>query len=1268
MNRDKGLTFASFNVNGASRYEKQKDILDFLRKKPFDIIMLQETHIKTESENYLRSLWGYNCFACGHSNANKGVAILFKNTFEYTVHNVIKDQIGGSFLILDISIFKDRFTIANIYGPSDRDNPDFFINIFQIIERIGNRQVMTAGDWNVLLNPNIDSRNYRNLGTRSRSRRTILEKIEHFDLVDIYRKVFPEKRAYTWRRFNSIQQGRLDYILLSDSLVEKVINVDISSGYRSDHSIVSVTLDNSQLNKHPKSYWKFNNSLLKDKIYVDEIKKVISNTKKQYAVPIYNYEELDNIPNDYLEFVINDQLFFETLLLEIRGKTISYASYKKRKNEKEEQDLTKQIEQLELDPNIDNDKMLCLEELKLQLQEFRENRLKGIIIRSRINWLDQGEKPSKYFCHLENRNYRAKRMCFLERENGDRIYEQKELVEETKNFYKKLYEKRNVETIDLDNLVNNQKKLTDIERESLEGEITFVEATEALKNMKNNKSPGNSGYTTEFYKFFFTDIGHFLIRAINYGFHCNRLSITQRQGVITCLPKEGKNSQLLNNWRPISLLNVSYKIASTCISNRIKRVLSKLIHANQTGFQSNKFIGVNLQMMYNILSYTESENIPGMLVLVDFFKAFDSIDWNFIEQVLDYMNFGVDVKKWVNLFYSEITSCVMVNGEYSEYFPIGRGVRQGDPLSPYLFLLCAEILAQAIRENDNIKGIKIENTESLISQFADDTALYLDGSKDSFEHCIRVLTQFASISGLTINFQKTVVVWLGSRKNCNTRYLRDMNFTWDPGGAENSKFKYLGIYFSTKILDIVSLNFENKLQEIDKILKNWSKRFLTPFGKITVIKTLALSKLTYLFTNIPDPELKFMKDLETRLYTFLWGSRTNKINKKHVCLNKFEGGLNMVNVFDYLSCLKINMYKRMFDDVEVKPILLSMYPILNDIECFGYEYLSKICNDIQNKYWCDVFKHVKKIVIKRTPENFFEFVNEPIFYNVNILVNDQTVVLKRWINNNIFKIYHIIKDDGSFLNLNEFQNRYPMIRTNFIEYFGVTNAIQSYMRKLGVRCETVNEFGESVGWQLLRGGKAVIKEVIKNKPTTHTSCIKWNNHYLNLNWPKIYQVCHKTTTDTKLRWFQLRLLYRILPTNRFLNVRGIIDNENCKLCRNNVETIEHMFYDCPFVLIFWQNVNQKFLTKLPHTNSLQLSKELVIFGVKENVKTDTPFNLFLLLGKYYIYTCKFSETIPNADVYLKLFKYRYRIEKGYSERNINKFDLDWMPYKALLSD
>ena len=328
---DGKFTFITFNVNGASHHEKQKDIFDYLRKKKFDIMFLQEMHCKDEAENIIRSRWGYNCFICGKSNSKKGVAILFNNTFTYKLHKIVKDENDGSFLVLDITIFNERYTLVNVYGPSDKDDPDFFVKLTKIIDDIGNRQVIAAGDWNVILDPSLDVRNYKSLNPRPRSRRVIKEMIDNCDLFDVFRTVYPSKRQYTWRRFNTIQQGRLDYFLISDSLVTEVKNIEILPGYRSDHSIVCLSLKNQITGQRPKGYWKFNNSLLRDIEYVNQVKKIIQQTIIQYMLPVYDIDYIKRENYENIQFCIDDQLFYEILLLEIRGLTIKYSSNKKKK-------------------------------------------------------------------------------------------------------------------------------------------------------------------------------------------------------------------------------------------------------------------------------------------------------------------------------------------------------------------------------------------------------------------------------------------------------------------------------------------------------------------------------------------------------------------------------------------------------------------------------------------------------------------------------------------------------------------------------------------------------------------------------------------------------------------------------------------------------------------------------------------------------------------------------------------------------------------------
>ena len=175
---------------------------------------------------------------------------------------------------------------------------------------------------------------------------------------------------------------------------------------------------------------------------------------------------------------------------------------------------------------------------------------------------------------------------------------------ETKQFYENLYSSKDnqLTNIDLKDIFRNTaiKKLSKEEAESLEGPVKYEEASVILKAMSNNRSPGSDGFSAEFFKMFWKKIGHFIVRSINFGFSKGELSVTQREGIITCIPKDNKPRQFIKNYRPISLLNCIYKIASGVIVHRIKGTLQKLIYADQTGFIAGRYIGENTILVYDI--------------------------------------------------------------------------------------------------------------------------------------------------------------------------------------------------------------------------------------------------------------------------------------------------------------------------------------------------------------------------------------------------------------------------------------------------------------------------------------------------------------------------------------------------------------------------------------------------------------------------------------------------------------------------------------------
>ena len=306
----------------------------------------------------------------------------------------------------------------------------------------------------------------------------------------------------------------------------------------------------------------------------------------------------------------------------------------------------------------------------------------------------------------------------------------------------------------------NDTVLDNNEAMSCEGHLTEQECLKALRSMDREKTPGTDGLPAEFYKIFWKDLSPLLISALNCSYDEGSLSITQRRGIIKLVPKKDAEPHLIKNWRPLTLLNCDYKIAAKAIANRIKSVIPKLINNDQTGFLKGRFIGENIRLIDNIMNYVSQKNIPGLLLFIDFEKAFDSLEWSFIERTLQYFGFGSFLISWFQTFYKNIESCVLNNGWASCFFQLQRGVRQDCPLSPYLFILSAEILAKAVRSNKNIKGISVNNSEikEIADDIADDTTFILNGTSESLSATLQTIETFGSISALRHHYNTNFLV------------------------------------------------------------------------------------------------------------------------------------------------------------------------------------------------------------------------------------------------------------------------------------------------------------------------------------------------------------------------------------------------------------------------------------------------------------------------------------------------------------------------------
>ena len=297
------------------------------------------------------------------------------------------------------------------------------------------------------------------------------------------------------------------------------------------------------------------------------------------------------------------------------------------------------------------------------------------------------------------------------------------------DHFSKILSSKIAENYDLQRVSFNQfakdveiPSLSNEEQIEMENDLTMEEIKRVIKLFSRNKMPGDDGFSVEFYEAFLDLLGGNLLDCYNEAFHENQLSISQRRGIISLIPKSEENLNEITCWRPITLLNVDYKILARIIATRIEPSLPSLIHSDQTGFIKGRYIGQNIRLLDDLMNFTDANKIPGILLFIDFEKAFDTLEWSFLHQVLEVFNFGPKIRKWVSILYNDIESGVMNGGYMTNYFKVSRGVRQGCPLSPFLFVLAVEILALRLRHDPDCKGIILPNSrEARLTQFADNT-------------------------------------------------------------------------------------------------------------------------------------------------------------------------------------------------------------------------------------------------------------------------------------------------------------------------------------------------------------------------------------------------------------------------------------------------------------------------------------------------------------------------------------------------------------------
>ena len=910
------------------------------------------------------------------------------------------------------------------------------------------------------------------------------------------------------------------------------------------------------------------------------------------------------------------------------------------------------LEQTLLD---NNDSYTKYQSVKSELENIKRVRTKGIMLRSRANWIEFGEKNSKYFFNLEKRNHDIKYIKKVVTVNGKEITSPKEILQEEVSFYSDLYssklDKFDKATMEKFLKTDSIPKLNNDDKSFCEEKLTISDLTKACKildSMANNKSPGVDGFTTEFYKCFWDELKIPLHESYLYSFDHGKLADGQRRGLLNLIPKPNKDLRLLKSWRPVSLLAMDYKILTKALSIKLQKVIPSLINDDQVGYIKGRNISEITRIIDDIISLADLHKTSGFLTLIDFEKAFDTVEWPFLFQTLKSFNFGNNFITWIKLLYTEIFSCVSNNGYLSNYFSLKRGIRQGCPISALLFILVAEILAINIRADSEIKGIQVSDKTFKVSQLADDTTLYL---KDmlSLERAISLFQDFGLCSGLKLNLDKTEVIPLGSVQP------KDIDI---PHGIKcinirKQAFKTLGIWFSMDPLLSIELNYKERMKETEKLLYIWMSRNLTLKGKITVLKTLIVPKFIHLLKSILTPT-SILSKIDKMFFDFLWNNKPSKIKRNTITNDFTEGGMRMPDIFKIHSVQKILWIKHLSDTRMKKWKTLSLELIGIEEVFLDFKLPEKNFKIAKTKFYQQVldcwysFKN-------HQPKSRNEILNEYVLYNKFIIMGNRCLdckILKNKEAHMKMKLVDLLDTNFQILNY-EVLTKKLSLRLSLLEYYGLRKAIPKqwlttlHSKNLPHKTQIINEISVHINGTIKPINKIknqeIYWELMSITAELPTSIPIWCDLFPFLStysWENIFERTFSVSKESYLQSFQYKIINRIINCRYNLFKWKIIESPTCIYCPGKmIDTVEHHFVYCESSALFWQDLKSWLRHNLNIT--FRFTSCEILFGIPAfNNPNLLMVNHLLLQGKNYLNNKKSKNEQLSFAAFLADLKYK----------------------------
>lgn len=871
------LKFATWNVRGFRDRDKQRQVLSFAQGQDIDILFVQETNFRSPLDvvNFRRSCHTDAFFSLTTARSC-GVGVIFvSGRYRQGSHCIF--SANGRSIMLDIYVDGRRVRFTNVYAPVTRaDTNSFFKELHECLTDPLPHVIL--GDFNCVVDSTRDIRGPGRGGSTYHAKE-LVKILRHLRLTDVW--VHLHDDTFVPTRSSRTTASRIDRAYVPDFLLPSIMSCEVLAlpdflQGQTDHAPVLTTVKGTPGLPTGSTRWRLDSALLADKTCAPILQDLIANSLKE--APQVTPEVWDHLKN-----------VWKGLL--------------QREGRKRKKRITREMNELLRRKRIIEgaDTLTACTKDYLGALEVQYGRLLQELTRRPKATQSTAADTTEVDLWEVNGNGCSK-ITEARRPDGTITEDQAEIAAIFRDHFRSAFQQTEPCEPGLpratSDLCRNLRRLDEADYTTLCGEATIEELRCALGTMPPTSAPGTDGLTAAFYVAFFETLGNHLLEVVNLVLKQRVKPDSFRHGRIVLILKDGAPPCDPASWRPITLLNVDYKIVATIVNNRLKLFLPDMVAPHQTCAVPGRSMFANLSLTRDAFEFAAAKKIKGAFLSLDQAKAFDRVRHAYLFEMLRHFGLPADFVSILELLYKDLRGSVVVNGSESAGFQYTRGIRQGCPLGPTLFILSLEPLLTNLACDPQFRGLPLTGSDELkVLAYADDVSLFVR-NPSSMEHFRRIFSTYAGISGALLNEAKSKALLFGGFP---AEAIGEISIV--------STVKVLGIYYTCEGVAVTT--WTRVLDRARHFIERASRHSLSIHEKALAAKTCVCALALYT-SRVAVMPVKVATQLNKMLNAFLWNHKPPPVRRSLLQMAVTEGGLGLPHALTLSKILAVKTARSLF--------------------------------------------------------------------------------------------------------------------------------------------------------------------------------------------------------------------------------------------------------------------------------------------------------------------------------------------------------------------